>query len=329
VSTPDAPISLRRRDPYVEASSGPSSGLGIVEAPPQVTIVLPVFNEAGHIEEELARIAAAMDASDYTYDLDVYDDGSTDGTREILAGLVATNRFPRLRYVARERNGGAGTVRRIGTQQARGQVVAWTDADMSYPNDRLPEFVAMLERDAAIDQVVGARKSEAGTYRVMRVPAKWMIRRLASYLTATTIPDLNSGMRVFRRSVAEPYLRLLPPGFSCVTTLTLSFLANGHEIRYVPIDYASRAGRSKFHFIRDAYLYILQVLRMVMYFNPLKVLMPVALWIIAIGGVKMVTDVIRFGWRVPGSTVLILLTGLQIAALALLGDLIARSRGDT
>ncbi len=317
----DAPIVLRRSVAEAE--------LEIVEAAPAVTIVLPVFNEVGHIEDELTRITAAMDSSGYTYDLDVYDDCSTDGTRELLEELSESNRFRRMRFVARQRNSGAGTVRRLGTQQARGQIVAWTDADMSYPNERLPEFVAMLERDRGIDQVVGARTSEAGRYRLLRVPAKWMIRRIASYLTAATIPDLNSGMRVFRREVAQPYLRLLPPGFSCVTTLTLSFLANGHEIRYVPIDYASRAGRSKFHFLRDAYLYILQVLRMVMYFNPLKVLMPVALWIVAAGGVKMVTDVIRFGWRVPGSTVLILLTGLQVAALALLADLVVRSRGDT
>ena len=315
--TSDAPISLR-----------PRTDLELVETSPDVTIVLPVFNEVGHIEAEIARIVAAMDASDYSYDLDVYDDGSTDGTRDVLDRIVESKRYPRLRYVARQRNSGAGTVRRLGTQQARGQVVAWTDADMSYPNDRLPEFVALLEQDRGIDQVVGARRTEAGRYRVLRVPTKWVIRRIASYLTAATIPDLNSGMRVFRRDVAQPYLRLLPAGFSCVTTLTLSFLANGHEIRYVPIEYGTRAGRSKFHFVRDAYLYILQVLRMVMYFNPLKVLMPVALWIIAAGGVKMVTDVIRFGWRVPGSTVLILLTGLQVAALALLGDLIVRSRPD-
>jgi glycosyltransferase involved in cell wall biosynthesis len=316
VSSSEAPVALRRHDPVV------------VEAPPYVSVVLPVFNEAGHIADEIARIVAAMDASGYSYDLDVYDDGSTDGTHEVLERLDASRRYPRMRYVSRRRNSGAGTVRRLGTQQARGQIVAWTDADMSYPNDRLPEFVEMLEHDRGIDQVVGARTSEAGRYRVLRIPTKWVIRRIASYLTAATIPDLNSGMRVFRRDVAQPYLRLLPSGFSCVTTLTLSFLANGHEIRYVPIDYVSRAGRSKFHFIRDAYLYILQVLRMVMYFNPLKVLMPVALWIVGAGAVKMVTDVIRFGWRVPGSTVLILLTGLQVAALALLGDLIVRSRAD-
>jgi hypothetical protein len=133
-------------------------------------------------------------------------------------------------------------------------------------------------------------------------------------------------MRVFRRRVSEPYLRLLPAGFSCVTTLTVSFLSNGHEIRYVPVDYATRAGSSKFHFVKDAYLYILQVLRMVMYFNPLKVLMPVALWMIGLGLVKMVTDVIRFGLRVPGSTLLIIVAGLQIGVLALLG--VVRSRAD-
>jgi glycosyltransferase involved in cell wall biosynthesis len=303
--------------------------LSVAHIPPYVTIVLPVYNEVGHVTEELDRITATMDASGFSYDLDVYDDGSTDGTRELLQQIADAGTYPRLRFVARPRNSGAGTIRRIGTQQARGEIVAWTDADMTYPNDRLPEFVTMLQMDRGIDQVVGARRSEAGTYRVLRVPAKWAIRRVASYLTDTSIPDLNSGMRVFRRDVSQPYLGLLPAGFSCVTTLTVSFLANGHEIRYVPIDYSTRAGSSKFHFIRDAYLYLLQVLRMVMYFNPLKVLMPIALWIVGLGAIKMVTDVARFGWRIPGSTVLILLTGLQVAALALLADLIVRSRSET
>ena len=106
------------------------------------------------------------------------------------------------------------------------------------------------------------------------MPAKWVIRKIAEKLSNSSIPDLNSGLRAFRRSVSLPYLRLLPPGFSCVTTITLAFLSNQHDIRYVPIDYAKRSGVSKFHFVKDAYRYILQVLRMVMYFNPLKVLMP-------------------------------------------------------
>lgn len=293
---------------------------------PDVTIVLPCFNEVGHVIEELDRITAAMEESGLSYDLDVYDDYSTDGTRELLAKVAKEGTYPRMRYFPRQRNGGSGTIRRVGTQQARAALVAWTDADMTYPNERIPEMVKILQEDESFDHLVGARTSEEGTYKLIRVPAKWAIRKIAEYLTSSKIPDLNSGLRVFRREVALPYLHLLPPGFSCVTTITVSFLANQHEVRYLPIDYGKRAGKSKFKFVNDAYRYILQVLRMVMYFNPIKVLMPLALWIMGIGFVKLVYDLIRYDFHVSGSTVLALLIGFQIAALGLIADLVARSR---
>jgi glycosyltransferase involved in cell wall biosynthesis len=228
--------------------------------------------------------------------------------------------------MAFRRNGGTGTARRIGTQTARGEIVVWTDADMTYPNERIPELVRALRDDDTYDQVVGARTTEEGTHKFLRVPAKWLIRKVAERLTNQKIPDLNSGLRAFRRSVSLPYLRLLPPGFSCVTTLTLAFLSNQHDIRYVEIDYAKRAGVSKFHFVRDAYRYILQVLRMVMYFDPLKVLMPPALWLVGIGLVKGVVDMVRHPFYFPASTVLLVVTGVMIASLALLSDLVVRSR---
>jgi polyisoprenyl-phosphate glycosyltransferase len=294
--------------------------------PLDVTVVLPCYNEQDHVLAELERIAAALDASPYSYELLAIDDASTDGTLAVLER--AAGRFPHLRVMPFHRNGGSGTARRIGTQQARGRIVVWTDADMTYPNERIPELITLLEDDPTVDQVVGARTSEEGTHKVLRVPAKWVIRKIAERLTGTTIPDLNSGLRAFRRDVSLPYLRLLPPGFSCVTTLTLSFLHNQHDVRYVPIDYAKRAGRSKFHFTKDAYRYILQVLRMVMYFNPLKVLMPVALGLLGLGVGKLVYDVVTNPFRIPGSTLLLLVTGVQIAVLALLADLVVRSRAD-
>ena len=267
-----------------------------------------------------------MDASGYSYELLAFDDASTDQT---LARLYeAAPRFPHMKIVPFRRNGGSGTVRRIGTQRARGEIVVWTDADMTYPNERIPELVQMLEKDPDLDQVVGARTSEQGSHKLLRVPAKWLIRKLAERLTNAQIPDLNSGLRAFRREVARPYLRLLPPGFSCVTTITVAFLANQHEVRYVPIEYAKRSGTSKFKFVKDAYRYILQVLRMVMYFNPLKVLMPVALFLIGLGIVKGIYDMVVHPLRFSVNTVLIFVTGVLIASLALLADLIVRSRGD-
>jgi polyisoprenyl-phosphate glycosyltransferase len=324
-----------RRSDLSETRAQLSSGQAVVEHASMqqpggeqgevlVTIVLPCYNEEPHLLEEIERITAAMDASGYGYELLAIDDASTDGTFAVLQ--AATERFPHLRFMPFQRNGGSGTARRIGTREARGEIVVWTDADMTYPNERIPEFVAHLLEHPDVDQVVGARRTEEGTHRLLRVPAKWAIRKVAEYLASTEIPDLNSGLRAFRRSVSLPYLRLLPPGFSCVTTLTLSFLSNQHAIAYLPIDYAKRSGSSKFHPLRDAYRYILQVLRMVMYFNPLSVLMPLTLWLIGIGLVKSVLDLAIPPIYIPVNTVLLLLSGLIIGAVALLADLIVRSR---
>jgi glycosyltransferase involved in cell wall biosynthesis len=297
------------------------------EQGPYVSIILPCYNEQDHVAAEVARICAAMDASGYGYEVLAFDDASTDETLARLREVAA--RFPCLQVVHFHRNGGSGTVRRIGTQRARGEIVVWTDADMTYPNERIPELVQLLEKDATVDQVVGARTSEEGTHKILRVPAKWFIRKLAERLTNFRIPDLNSGFRAFRREVALPYLRLLPPGFSCVTTITLAFMSNQHDVCYVPIEYAKRAGTSKFRFVTDAYRYILQVLRMVMYFNPLKVLMPVALFLLGLALAKGIYDIAVHPLSFAVNTVLIFVTGLLIASLALLADLIVRSRGDT
>jgi glycosyltransferase involved in cell wall biosynthesis len=301
-------------------------GVAVEHAPVKATIVLPCYNEQQHVLTELERITAAMEASGESYELLVIDDASTDRTLEVLQ--QALPRFPKMRLMAFRRNGGSGTARRIGTIEAAGEIVVWTDADMTYPNSRIPEFIRYLDEHPDVDQVVGARTSEEGRYKLLRVPAKWVIRKIAERLSKTEIPDLNSGLRAFRRDVSLPYLRLLPPGFSCVTTITMSFLSNQHLVDYLPIDYAKRAGRSKFHFLTDAYRYILQVLRMVMYFNPLAVLMPLALWLLGLGTVKLGVDLYRYSFHVATSTLLLLISGLVIASVALLADLVVRSRSD-
>ncbi|MFI5959993.1 glycosyltransferase family 2 protein [Cryptosporangium sp. NPDC051539] len=290
------------------------------------TIVLPCYNEGPHVLLELERITQAMDASGFRYELLVIDDKSTDNTLEVLQ--EALPRFPRMRLMPFQRNGGSGTARRIGSAEAYGRIVVWTDSDMTYPNERIPEFIQYLIDHPETDQVVGARTTEQGTHKFLRVPAKWVIRKVAETLAGTKIPDLNSGLRAFRRDVSLPYLRLLPPGFSCVTTITLSFLSNQHTVDYLPIDYAKRAGTSKFHFVRDAYRYILQVLRMVMYFNPIKVLMPLALILLGVGFVKAIVDVVIYFFRITTNSLLLIVTGLLIASVALLADLIVRSRAD-
>jgi glycosyltransferase involved in cell wall biosynthesis len=280
-----------------------------------VSIVLPVFNEIGHVAEEIDRILTAMRASDYSFEIIAVDDGSTDGTTEYFESRDD------VRLIVFDHNRGPGSARKVGTEAARGSIVVWTDVDMSYPNDEIPRLVKELE---GFDQVVGSRTTEEGTHKFARVPAKWAIRRLAEYLSRTSIPDLNSGFRAFRNDVASQFLHLLPDGFSHVTTLTMAFLSNGYSVKYIDIDYTKRAGNSKFHWWVDTKRYVTQITRMVMMWNPMRVLGPWALALLAIGAGKLIFDLFDKNFRVGTNTLLTLFAGGTLLAVALLADLVVQ-----
>jgi len=281
-----------------------------------VSVVLPVYNEVGHLAQEVKRIRSALEASGRTFEIIVVDDGSTDGSGDALESLEG------IRLLRFRNNRGAGAARRAGTNAARGRVVVWTDCDLTYPNDDIPRLVDTL--DEGWDQVVGARTSEKGTARALRVPTKWMIRRLASYLTDTKIPDLNSGLRAFRRDVGSQFLHLIPAGFSCVTTITLAFLANGYSVQFVPIDYFPRAGRSKFHWWTDTRRYLLQVVRMVLMFNPLRVFGPIGVTLLLVGAGKIVYDILTKHGRIATNTIVVLFAAGVVIMVGLLADLLVQ-----
>jgi glycosyltransferase involved in cell wall biosynthesis len=286
-----------------------------------VTVVLPVYNERGHLADEITRIRAAMERSGKSFEILVVDDGSDDGSGEELRAMEG------IRLLQFRQNRGSGSARKAGTRAARGRVVVWTDADMTYPNDRIPELVDEMD---GWDQVVGARTSEQGSAKAARVPAKWVIRTIASYLTETRIPDLNSGLRAFRADVARQYLHLLPAGFSCVTTITMAFLANGYSVKYVPIEYRERAGTSKFHWWRDTKRYLIQVIRLVLSYNPLKIFLPLGAALGLVGMAKLGYDLVDKDLRIATNTLIVLFASFQVLAIGLLADLVVRlaKRGD-
>jgi len=281
-----------------------------------VSVVLPIYNEKGHLRAEIDRIREALTASRYSFEIIVVDDGSNDGSETELASI------PGITLITHRRNQGSGAARRTGTTAARGRVVVWTDVDMTYPNNLIPELVDAMD---GYDHIVGWRQTEEGTHKLLRTPAKWIIRKLASYVSETDIKDLNSGLRAFRRDVAMQYVHELPKGFSCVTTLTMSFLGNGYSIAFFPIEYFPRAGRSKFHWLRDTRRYILQVIRMTLSYNPLKVFLPIGLLLLAAGFIKLGYDWSNRDFRLAANTLLVFFAALQVITVGLLADLVVRA----
>ena len=281
---------------------------------PLVSILLPVYNEEASLPGDLDATKKAMDASAYSYELLVIDDGSNDRSAEIAASRGA-------RVVRHETKRGYGSAIRTGIGEAAGEIIVIMDADGTYPTSEIPRLLERLERH---DLVVGARRGEEGSARFLRGPAKWFIRTLACFLTGAEIPDLNSGMRAFRKEIVDRYLKLLPPGFSCSATLTLIFLCEGYKVAYLPIDYYPRVGRSKFHPIRDTANFIALVWRMIFYFNPMRILGPLGLSLIVLSLGKATYDVIAYRFHIATSTVLIFSLAVQVLVIGLMADLIIK-----
>lgn len=285
------------------------------ENQPDVSIVLAVYNEELSLAKELDIIKTAMDQSSYGYEIIIVDDHSTDKSYEIAQKISG------ITLIRHRKNWGSGAARKTGLRKARGKWVVWTDVDLSYPNEKIPEMIKYSE-EHHLDQLIGQRNSEQGTKKFIRFIAKWIIRKIASILANNEIPDLNSGLRVLKRSVAMEYLHVIPNGFSCVSTMTLAFLCNGYAVDFYPIYYKPRLGQSKFHPLKDTYNYIIQVIRMIMYFNPLRIILPVSLFVLFLG---MCTIIYNIFWGIGGmqqSDIVIILFGVSISVLGLLADLI-------
>jgi glycosyltransferase involved in cell wall biosynthesis len=282
-----------------------------------ISIIIPVYNEEGAIGDDLDTIIQTMSGSDVPWEIIVVDDGSTDASAEIVRQREG------VRLIQHPYNRGTGAARTTGLQHARGDVIVITDGDGTYPNQDIPR---LLEHIGEYDLVIGARRVEAGSLRWLRSPTKLFIRLLASYLTGVRIPDLNSGLRAFKKSVAERFLDILPTTHSWVGTQTIAFLSEGYAVKFIPIDYYKRKGRkSSFHPIADTYNYLSLVVRTIMYFNPLKVFLPVTLTLVLVGAIKLLRDIIYYrSFYVPGITLMLILTAIQVGAIGLLADLIVK-----
>ena len=272
-----------------------------------MTVVIPAYDEAEHVAGQVEAVERQMQSSGWTYEIIVVDDGSSDETARHAAETGA-------RVLRRPRNRGYGAALKLGIRSAQYDWILITDADGTYPVESIPNLLAEA---SANEMVVGARTGKVVKVPLVRRPAKWFLRQLASYLAGRRLPDLNSGLRLMRKSLVMRYEHLLPDGFSFTTTITLAAACNGHPLRYVPINYLARLGQSKIR-PRHAYDFLLLILRTIVFFNPLKVFIPLGGLLALAGLTKLAYDIVI--GNLSESAVLGLLGALFIWCVGLLAD---------
>lgn len=216
-----------------------------------ISVVLPAYNEEAVVGRLIDEIQSVMRETGLPFEIVLVDDASEDKTAEIAQSKGA-------RILRHEKNRGAGASARTGIESAQGDIVVTMDADGSYSPGNIPEMLRFIP---SYDQVIGVRNKEFGKTGFLRMAVKRLLFLLASLTSGYAIPDLNSGLRVFKRELIGPFLSSFPDRFSYVSTMTLSFLYNGHAVKFVPIDYFPRIGKSKFKIFKDTLGIVLVILQ--------------------------------------------------------------------
>ncbi len=275
----------------------------------ELSVIVPAFNEAKAIGQTIAGLRAALSGLDA--EIVIVDDGSKDGTGDAAAAAG-------VRVIKLDENRGYGAALKTGIAATNSQFVAIIDADGTYPAEKLP---TMLDICRNADMVVGDRGAAMRNVQWIRRPPKWILNTLANVLARRKIPDLNSGLRVFKRSSLERFVQLLPDGFSFTTTITLSMICSNLRVVYTPIEYAKRVGQSSMK-PTAFFTFILLVLRIIVFFQPLRVFMPLGGVLFLLGMAKFAYDMTKM--NLSESAIFALLAALVVWSLGLIADMISR-----
>lgn len=286
-----------------------------LNTPPSVSVLVPCYNEENAIDETIQKLDDALSSLE-SYEIVAVEDGSADRTLERLNALK--QRFPRLRVIPHDRNRGYGAALKTGMRHADAELIAIIDADGTYPIHDLPKLVHIAKD---YDMVVGARTGANVTYSTVRKIPKFFLHRWVNWIVNVKVPDINSGMRVFRKSMAQKFIRILPNGFSFTITITISSLRNNYRVHFEPIDYYQRKGNSKIHPIKDTLRFVQIIGRTGMYFAPLRILAPLIVVLLLGSSASLLYDALVLKDLTEKSLVLLTML-LNVSIFAVLADMI-------
>src|SRR5215208_2773594 len=211
----------------------------IVELPvpaPYVSVIVTVLDEAGTLAELYRRARAALEATGYTFELIFVDDGSTDGSFELLAGLH--ERDERVRVVRFKRTFGQHPAMHAGLARAHGEIVVTMDADLQNAPEDIPRLIAAVE--AGSDVASGRRAARQDSWG-RTLPSR-LINGMLRRFTGAEIADFGCAFNAYRRNAMEPMLGAI--GKQKFTKALI--LSGGASVVEVDVSHAAREGSSRY-----------------------------------------------------------------------------------
>ena len=278
--------------------------------PSNVSIIIPAFNE----EEVIGSVVESIHAAFPESEIIVINDGSTDNTAgEIVAsGVIVLNH---------DHNRGYGASLKTGTRAATRDYILFCDGDGQHSVEDVRRLINECD---GYDLVVGARNSDSHQ-PIIRRPGKVVMRKFAELLAGTKIPDLNSGLRIFKRDTLMRYLHLMPDGFSFSTTSTFAIMKSNRKYKYIPIKVKKRAGKSTVNQLKHGPQALLLILRLAVLFEPLKVFLGVSGILFVLSIVSFALDFFSTG-GIADTTVLLSIATIIIFMCGLLCDQVSAMR---
>jgi len=286
-----------------------------------LTIVIPAYNEAASLPAVLDELKRYRETRPQV-SVVVVDDGSSDGTGELLEKWVPCEGFVVERHKV---NRGYGGALKTGLARVTTELAVTIDADGQHQLDDVDRMIVSFEQHDA-DLVVGARQSRTGSF--YRRIGKWAIRAVTRALVPAGVTDLNSGCKLYRTSLVRRYLPLCPDSMAFSDIITLVFVSQRHRVVECPITTRPREHGKGTISTATAFETLLEILNIIMLFSPLRIFLPLSIFCV-VAGLVWGIPIVLLGRGVSVGSMLAIVMGLVFFFLGLVAEQLALIRKES
>jgi len=285
----------------------------------KISAVIPAYNEEATIKEVIKDLRSAFELSSVDYEIIVVNDASKDQTGALI------DQIENIIAIHHSENQGYGASIKTGVKSAQGEYILIIDGDATYPTEVIPQMIKHIDHYDMVSGKRSGKNFDARWLYLQRV-GKFILRMVASYISKHKIPDINCGLRIYKKEIFDKFLYLYPNQFSLTTTSLVAFLSNNYQVKFIPIDYHKRAGKSTLKPFKSFGRFIGLILKISLFFKPIRIFLPLSILILLTSAVVAFYGLYFQDIFYDATIILLATTALQTLFFGLLAEIVVHNR---